>query len=245
MEGILQADIENRGIVIDPRTKLFYMLILCIFVIGGAGGYQMDWTQLLLCGIPFLLFLTAHQWRSFCLYSVLYLLLYFLNGQLVGGVSGAPRVLLAMFSMFILRLMPSLVMGAYIMGTTTVSEFIAAMERLHMPQQIVIPLAVMFRFFPTVLEEFRSINTAMRMRDIRFGGKNAGKMIEYRLIPLLVCSVTIGNELSAAALTRGLSVSGTRTNICKIGFHIQDAVLFIAGMLPVIRLILEKLGVMV
>ena len=114
-----------------------------------------------------------------------------------------------------------------------------------MPRQIVIPLAVMFRFFPTVLEEFRSINTAMRMRDIRFGGKNAGKMIEYRLIPLLVCSVTIGNELSAAALTRGLSVSGTRTNICKIGFHIQDAVLFIAGMLPVIRLILEKLGVMV
>ena len=201
MEGILQADIENRGIVIDPRTKLFYMLILCIFVIGGAGGYQMDWMQLLLCGIPFLLLLTAHQWRGFCLYSALYLLLYFLNGQLVGGVSGAPRVLLAMFSMFILRLLPSLVMGAYIMGTTTVSEFIAAMERLHMPWQIV--------------------------------------------IPLLVCSVTIGNELSAAALTRGLSVSGTRTNICKIGFHIQDAVLVIAGMLPVIRLILEKLGVMV
>ncbi len=245
MEGILQADIENRGIVIDPRTKLFYMLILCIFVIGGAGGYQMDWVQLLLCGIPFLLLLTAHQWRGFCLHSALYLLLYFLNGQLVGEVSGAPRVLLAMFSMFILRLMPSLVMGAYIMGTTTVSEFIAAMERLHIPRQIVIPLAVMFRFFPTVLEEFRSINTAMRMRDIRFGGKNAGKMIEYRLIPLLVCSVTIGNELSAAALTRGLSVSGTRTNICKIGFHIQDAVLVIAGMLPVIRLILEKLGVMV
>ena len=244
MGRILQADIENRGIVIDPRTKLFYMLILCIFVIGGVGGYQIGWVQVLLSCIPFVLLLTAHQWQSFWLYSALYLCLYFLNGWIAGEVSGAPRVLLAMFSMFILRIMPSLVMGAYIMGTTTVSEFIASMERMHVPQQIVIPLAVMFRFFPTVLEEFRSINTAMRMRDIRFGGRNAGKMVEYRLIPLLVCSVNIGNELSAAALTRGLGVGVKRTNICKVGFHIQDVLLFGVGALPIIMLILERLGVM-
>ena len=37
------------------------------------------------------------------------------------------------------------------------------------------------------IADVSSINDAMRMRDIRFGGKNAGKMIEYRMIPLLVC----------------------------------------------------------
>ena len=116
-----------------------------------------------------------------------------------------------------------------------IGEFIAAMHRMHIPQQITIPISVMFRFFPTVLEEFASINTAMKMRDIRIGGKNAGKIIEYRLVPLMVCSVNIGGELSAAALTRGLGTKVRRTNICKIGFHVQDiAVLLITAALYIL-----------
>lgn len=239
MRGILQADVENRGLVIDPRTKLFYMLILCIFVIGGAGGYRIGWLQAGLSFVPFVLLLIAHQWRSFIMYSAVYTLVYILTTVLGTGTAGMPKMILAIFSMFVLRIMPSLVMGAYIMGTTTVSEFIAAMDRMHVPQQITIPFAVMFRFFPTVMEEFRAINTAMSMRDIRFGGRNAGKMIEYRLIPLIVCSANIGNELSAAALSRGLSAEARRTNVCKVGFHLQDLILFAVGLLPVVVLIIE------
>lgn len=77
------------------------------------------------------------------------------------------------------------------------------------------------------IADVSSINDAMRMRDIRFGGKNAGKMIEYRLIPLLVCSARIGEELNAAAITRGLGGDVKRTNVCQIGFHIQDYVLIL------------------
>ena len=82
----------------------------------------------------------------------------------------------------------------------------------------------------------------MKMRDIRIGGKNVGKMVEYRLVPLMVCSVNIGNELSAAALTRGLSADTKRTNICKIGFHIQDIMIFIIMFVPYIWAILWKAG---
>jgi len=98
---------------------------------------------------------------------------------------------------------------------------------MHISEKIVIPISVMFRFFPTVGEEFNSINAAMRMRGIRFGGGRAGKMLEYRLVPLLTCSAKIGEELSAAALTRGLGGEVRRTNICRIGFKIQD-IIFIA-----------------
>ena len=35
------------------------------------------------------------------------------------------------------------------------------------------------------------------------GGK-ASAMLEYRLVPVIMCSVKIGEELNAAALTRGL-----------------------------------------
>ena len=98
---------------------------------------------------------------------------------------------------------------------------------MHVSQKITIPLAVMFRFFPTVVEEAGSINKAMAMRDIKFGGKKALQMIEYRLIPMMTCSVKIGQELSAASLTRGLGGPGKRTNICKIGFGWPDFLTFI------------------
>ena len=34
--------------------------------------------------------------------------------------------------------------------------------------------------------------------------------------------INIGQELSAAVLTRGLCAEKKRTNICRIGFHLQD-----------------------
>ena len=91
------------------------------------------------------------------------------------------------------------------------------------------------------IADVSSINDAMRMRDIRFGGKNAGKMIEYRLIPLLVCSARIGEELNAAAITRGLGGDVKRTNVCQIGFHIQDYVLILMCAAPYLIWILSIL----
>ncbi len=85
---------------------------------------------------------------------------------------------------------------------------------------------MIFRFFPTIGEENAAISDAMRMRGIRFGGRHPGKMIEYRLIPLMISVVKIGDE-DAAALTRGLGAPVRWTDICKIGFHVQDIIMFI------------------
>ena len=117
---------------------------------------------------------------------------------------------------------PSVAMAYYIVTTTTVSEFVAGMERLQMPRQITIPMAVMFRFFPTVMEEWRAIGDAMKMRGIRLRGGKAGSILEYRLVPMLMCSVKIGEELSEASLPRGLGGPVKRTNVCNIGIHVQD-----------------------
>ena len=116
-------------------------------------------------------------------------------------------------------------MGAFLIASTSVSDFIAAMKRMHVSEKIIIPLSVIFRFFPTIGEENAAISDAMRMRGIRFGGRHPGKMLEYRLIPLMISIVKIGDELSAAALTRGLGAPVRRTDICKIGFHAQDVLM--------------------
>lgn len=98
-----------------------------------------------------------------------------------------------------------------------------------LPEAFIIPFSVMFRFFPTISEEAGSIGNAMRMRGIT--GKNFFKnpqaVLEYRIVPLMMSVVTIGNDLSAAALTRGLGNGKKRTSICKIGFHWKDFALMI------------------
>jgi energy-coupling factor transport system permease protein len=115
-----------------------------------------------------------------------------------------------------------------LVSTTKVSEFIAAMRKWHIPQSFIISISVMFRFFPTVKEEWNSIQDAMRMRGIGISLRNLVlkplAMLEYILVPLLGSAVKIGEELSAAALTRGLDTSNQRTSICKIGFGRWDLV---------------------
>lgn len=244
MDGIFQTDTENRGLIFDPRTKLFLMVTICIFVIGGVGTEYTMWPSRILGLLPLLLLCTAGYGKKAAIYGALYCSLEGIQIFLFPGMRGALQIFCAVFLMFVLRLMPGIMMGAYLLATTTVSEFIAAMERMHIPGVITIPMSVMFRLFPTVLEEFGAVNAAVKMRDIRIGGRNAGKIVEYRIVPLIVCSVNIGNELSAAALTRGLCGKTKRTNICEIGFHGQDVLVFIAAILPYVIFLLMKLEVM-
>ena len=63
------------------------------------------------------------------------------------------------------------------------------------------------------------------MRGLRMGNTGPVKMLEYRIIPVLMCCLRIGDELSASVLIRGLGAGGPRTNICRIGFRLQDGIL--------------------
>ena len=80
----------------------------------------------------------------------------------------------------------------------------------------------MFRFIPTPGEESAASTDAMRMRSIQFGTKKFWQaptaILEYRIIPLMMSVVKIGDELSAAALIRGLGGIKHRTTISNIGF---------------------------
>lgn len=67
----------------------------------------------------------------------------------------------------------------------------------------------------------------MKMRGIKLGGKKSSKILEYKLIPMITCSVKIGEELSAAAITRGLGAPVKRTNICRLKFNFADVVLIL------------------
>ncbi len=217
----------SKKSLLDPRTKLLLLVFDSVLVIGKAGGAAAAEFRVIRNYIPLLFLLTARRWKVFLFGGIFYTFAYAFAVLLMPHCKGFLNFIILAMTGIVLRFLPGILTGMYVVSTTTVSEFICAMERMHVTQKITIPLAVMFRFFPTVAEEAGSINKAMAMRDIKFGGTKALQMIEYRLIPMMTCSVKIGQELSAASLTRGLGGPTKRTNICKIGFGWCDVLVFL------------------
>lgn len=219
------AAVRRRGLLLDPRTKLLMLVTVTSLMLSTGNSGVMNIVKPVLSILPFILLLTEGKWKTALKYLVLYALFFALERVALCAMSGLPAFLLLAVCSIMTRFAPGIMMGSFFIASTSVSDFIAAMKRMYLSEKIIIPMSVIFRFFPTIGEENAAISDAMRMRGIRFGGKHPGKMLEYRLIPLMISVVRIGDELSAAALTRGLGAPVRRTDICKIGFHAQDVLM--------------------
>lgn len=181
--------------------------------------------------VPAILLLLEKKWRFVLAFFSVYLASAFGFEYLKTMDVGMAGTLVVSTMMIISRMMPITIVLYYVMMSTKVNEFLAAMARMHVPNKVTIPLAVMARFFPTVFDEARAIGHAMRMRGIRLFSlrtlRNPFSILEYRLVPLLVSVTKIGDELSIAAVTRGLSPETKRTCVAKVGFHVQDLIVFV------------------
>lgn len=210
---------------IDPRTKLFFAVAANSVILSAPMTYSV-----LMVAMPAILLLFERKWRLVLIFFFVYLIAGLGFENLKGMDLGMVGTLVVATAMLAFRMMPVCMVLYYVMISTRVNEFMAGMSRMHIPNKVTIPLTVMIRFFPTVFDEARSIGHAMRMREIRLFSlrtlKNPFAFLEYRLVPLLVSVTKIGDELSIAAVTRGLSAESKRTCVARIGFHWQDIVVF-------------------
>lgn len=243
MKGVeLQSTRVQTGVWLDPRTKLFLTLIIMVVLIA-APSNGMLLIKISLAAIPFCLLLFGKKWNVATIYALVFSTALISEALIMPFLTGILGTVVLMFCGIIIRMMPGLIMGYYLVSTTTVSEFASSMERLHVPRTIIIPFSVMFRFFPTIREESKAINDAMRMRGIGLSNKNPADVLEYRLVPLMMSSVKIGDELSAASLTRGLDNPVKRTSLCKVGFGVADLFFMALATVCLILFILEKIQV--
>lgn len=227
MNATVPLKFEKTAIIpADPRTKLFLTVtVSTIMMTGGTGGY-MNIIRPCLMVCPIIFLLLSKKWKASIRFSVNYIILFILELSILPLLTGIWNFILGAAVGIYTHMLPGFIMGYYLVSSTTVSEFVAAMERMRVPQQVVIPVSVVFRFFPTVKEEYAAIRDAMKMRGITTF-RSPMKMLEYRVVPLMISVAKIGEELSAAALTRGLGAPKKRTNICSIGFGVLDIFFFL------------------
>lgn len=241
MNTFLHTTAGKRHLRLDPRTK--FALILCTsftLVWGASLVGPMAVVRPVFALVPAILLLFTPRWRVGIIYGILEILCFAAEFTVFRSTTGFWNLILLPVCAITTRFMPCVVAAYYMMTTTTVSEFTAGMERMHLTQKLVIPLSVMFRFFPTIAKEQQCISDAMRMRNITFA--NPVAMLEYRIVPLIAAVAKIGDELSAAALTRGLGGDVKRSNVCQIGFGVQDIIILTLSFGSAFTFLLVRMG---
>ena len=211
---------------LDPRTKLFMVFVVSLIVMMSATTPFLWSIRLSITLIPIILMILEKKYSSALKFllayaSALVLTFYFLSEQSEGLIAS----LLIGYCGIVVQFMPAIITAWYVVRTTKIGEFMSCMQKMHVPDGIAVSLAVVMRFFPTIKEEYSSINDAMRMRGVMLGGGNVLRMFEFRMIPLLFSCVNIGEELSAAAITRGLGGETKRSSIIELKLGLADYLL--------------------
>ncbi|NWL89090.1 energy-coupling factor transporter transmembrane protein EcfT [Paenibacillus sp. 79R4] len=220
---------------VDPRTQMLVTLITSVAVFL-ADLSALPWIMLFMA-----LYLFAQGiYKTTVQYLVLALLLYLLQGWIAGSSLEVLNYL-NILTFLGLRFMPVL-MSALSLSKVPSGKLIAALRTLRLPMGVLVTLAVSFRFPPVMRLEYEAIQVAAKLRGVSIASpKNwlrPFSTFEYTIVPLLMRSLKISDELAASATTKGIDDPGRKTSIYPIAFRLQDAVLpiiYIAWLFAICR----------
>lgn len=222
----------------DPRTKL---LLLILTVLSASMAPDLRY-ELGLVTLAVLFALLCGRWKQAIMGLGIYGMVYLGSAAALSMKPSALQAMLIAFLGLVHKVYPCGLLAGNIILTTKVSEFLSAMSRVHAPKKLVIPLAVMLRYLPTIREDWHFIKDAMVLRDV--SPSLAGllthpvRTMECAYVPLMMAASKAADELSIASVTRGIENPKPRTCLVQIRFGIQDVLVmlgfgayFVAGLL--------------
>ena len=224
----LQITTTKKGLKIDPRSKIMILIAVGIIMMSGKLTGVEYILRIICTFVPFVLLLSVKQIKTAFGYLFILLCVELCEGFIVPKTHGVMNLVIMIICGIISRFGPSYLCGWYVVKSTSVSEFVTAMDKMHFPKIITIPMSVMFRYFPTLKEDYSSIHDAMKMRGVGKTVKNPFVIIEYILVPIMMSTVQIANDLSAASLTKGLGATKNRTHVCDVKIKAFDVILITA-----------------
>ncbi|MCQ5027566.1 energy-coupling factor transporter transmembrane protein EcfT, partial [Oscillibacter valericigenes] len=133
---------SKKSIQLDPRTKLLLLLTITTLMFSTSNEGIMNLIKPLLSLVPFILILSERRFQTAAKYLILYAACFALERVALIWASGLFSFVLLAVTSIMTRFAPGIMMGAYLIASTSVSEFIGAMERMHLTEKIVIPLSV-------------------------------------------------------------------------------------------------------
>ena len=199
-----------------PATKLLYWLALMVVISTSSN-------HLVYAAYAALILLTvADGWLGTAL-----------AGGVSFGVLWAANALLpnTVFS-FMLVLFPRIIAIGISMrtliGRNEASRTLAALRNMHLPERLIMIVAVIFRFFPVLSGDMKLLRQSIRTRGAFATPwqklSALPSYIEILTVPMALRVIRIAETLSASAETRGIDLRLRKSNFILLRFSAWDIV---------------------
>lgn len=213
------------------------ILILQIIVVGILGfSFHNEIAQI---GLFLVIDFVLLYWYGLIVFvkrSITYTVMYGIAYALMTVYVPILSLIIPLFLLMVIRIYPAYLLLKLLIDKAPMDELLYALDKTHVPKFLSIPLAVVYRYVPTILQEIHYINESLKMRDMNLSFSNMrhfAKTLENYMVPLLFRSEKISEELSAASLCKGLSIERKRTCCTDVRFTKVDY-LYLLGMVVVV-----------
>ncbi|GAB4316415.1 MAG: CbiQ family ECF transporter T component [Methanobacteriaceae archaeon] len=207
---------------LDPRVKMGFVVgitLLCAVIKSN-----------LLLGVLVLLVImmvlisnTLTKVGKFLLIFILFcamaiFLTFFISGNLLYSMEH--------FTPFFLRFFVMISAGLLFAFTTPPQRLAQSLEKMKIPTSVTFTLSIAIRYIPTLAREASAILKALKLRGVKISAWDFIKKPSYiyrgMIIPLIIRTIKLSDEIAIAAESRGFCSSKDRTSLNKVEFTMKD-----------------------
>lgn len=123
---------------------------------------------------------------------------------------------------------PMAVISMMIFTRVPMGEVMASLGAMRIPGTLLVVIMVIYRYVPTLLDELRIVRSAARLRGAesqwRRWFRHPLAEMEHAIVPIIMRSGRISDELSAVAECKGLDPAHRRSAMVKVRLGVTDLV---------------------
>ena len=139
---------KRKGILLDPRTKLLLLLMITTLMFSTSNEGIMNIIKPCLSLVPFVLILSEHRFKTAGKYLLLYVACFALERIALVYLSGLLSFIVLAVTSIMTRFAPGIMTGAWLISSTSVSEFIGGNGAYAHHRKNCHPHVCDFSFFP-------------------------------------------------------------------------------------------------
>ena len=143
----------------------------------------------------------------------------------------------------VLRIFIMILVSTIITFSTPIEDILQLLKKMKLPHQLAFVIATGIRFIPTMQRKSEMIQEAQRARGAEIGKGGIVKSIKSYipvLIPMIVDSLRMSDNLAIAMLNRGFGAMKTTTDLHDIRMLLRDYIICIGLTLIIIAALWAK-----
>ena len=225
---------------VDPKIKFLIGFIGSIFML----FIEKEFALLLAFILGIVWCIYCGKWKNAVVISAIYILLYWWTFAMLNNPESQSSgfiIITVLFRRFML-------IAAFVtpFASVEVGVLVASLKKMRLPKMLIMSIAILFRFFPTIQEEYRSVRTSQKFRGI---GRTIFNVIahpitfyETLVVPLAIRIMRVSDELSASAILRGADKKDSVTSFRDVRVSALDVMVFLVFLLGITLSFLVNYG---